>query len=396
MAPNPADSGSDESGSIRPGLARLGVVGGGQLAKMLAEVAVPAGHAVTVLDPTPDCPATTAGAHQILGDLHDAASIGELVRSVDVTTVDLENVNASALAALARDGHAVMPQPAVLGIIADKLLQKQTFEQHGLPTSRFAPLPVPSIEALTAFGLPAVQKASRGGYDGRGVALMRDTKDLAGILPVPGFVEAYVTHDIEVGVMVGRSAAGETCTWPATEMHFNAEGNLLDYLVAPARIEPDLRAQAEALAVRAVEAVDGIGIFGVEMFLTEGGDLLLNEMAPRTHNSGHYTIDACETSQFEQQLNLMIGQPLGPTTQRRPAAMVNLLGAPGFSGATVVEGAEPYADATDVRVHLYGKHDCRPLRKMGHLTALGDTVDEALERARGAAAHIVIRGDTPA
>jgi 5-(carboxyamino)imidazole ribonucleotide synthase len=370
----------------------IGVVGGGQLAMMLAQIAVPAGYAVKVLDPTQDCPATTAGATQILGDLHDAEKIGDLVRGVDVTTVDLENVNAEALASLADQGHRIIPQPRVLGIIANKLEQKQMFARNDLPTSRFEPLPEPTPALIEAFGLPAVQKAARGGYDGRGVALCRTSADLDKMLPVPGFVEAYVEHEIEIGVMVGRRADGECCTWPVTEMHFNQEGNLLDYLVAPARVPQSTQDKARDLAVSAVEALDGVGIFGVEMFLNVDGELTLNEMAPRTHNSGHYTIDACVTSQFEQQLNLLCDQPLGDTKQHHPAAMVNLLGATGYTGDTVVEGADPFITSTEVFVHLYGKHECRPLRKMGHLTALGDSVEEALERAQHAANQIIVRG----
>ena len=373
----------------------IGVVGGGQLGAMLASAVLKAGHQITVLDPTPDCPAATVGARQIEAGFFDSENIRTLVEQVDVTTVELENIDTETLNTLAQKGAPVIPQPSVVAAIANKLEQKQRYADHGLPTSRFEPMPNPSAEGIRAFGLPAVQKAERGGYDGRGVALIKTESDLDDLLPGPSFVEAFVPHQMELGVMVAITPDGESDTWPVAEMHFNPQGNLLDYLVAPARIPADVAERAQELAVSAVKAMGGIGIYGVEMFWSDDGELLLNEMAPRTHNSGHYTMDACETSQFEQQMRILLGLSLGPTTLNSKAAMVNLLGAQGFEGATVVEGADQFDDNPNVHVHMYGKHDCRFLRKMGHLTALGETVDEALERAQRAAESIVIRGANP-
>lgn len=371
----------------------IGVVGGGQLAAMLTQVAVARGLRVSVLDPAPHCPAAQAGASQIVGELFDESCLERLLRTVDITTVDLEHVPVEALQRLHAQGHIVLPEPRVLGIIANKLEQKRTLARHGIPTSRFMPLPEPSRRAVRDFGMPAVHKAERGGYDGRGVAILRGEADLEAMLRGPGFIEAYVEHTMELGVMVARNRHGHERVFPVTEMRFNPEGNLLDYLVAPARLPDEVHVLASGLALRAVRALDAVGIFGVEMFLAEDGELLVNEMAPRTHNCGHFTIDACETSQFEQQLRLLLDEPLGATRQRRPAAMVNLLGAPGYSGPTVIDGAAALRDQPDVHVHLYGKLECRPLRKMGHLTALGDSVEAALERAVAARDALTIRGE---
>ncbi|MBT6276198.1 MAG: 5-(carboxyamino)imidazole ribonucleotide synthase [Chromatiales bacterium] len=374
---------------------RIGVIGGGQLAAMLATAAASDGVSVTALDPTEHSPARIAGAAQITGDLFDEARVRELVEASDVTTVELEQVPTELLATLASEGHHIIPAPEVIGLIADKLRQKQAFADNNISTSPFEAMAYPSEAQVLRFGLPCVQKAAKGGYDGRGVAVLKDPTDLEYLLPVPGFIEAFVPQALELGVIVAQDAEGAQCVYPVTEMRFNDAGNLLDYLVSPARISTELASDAAQLASDAVRALGGEGIFGVELFVTEDGRLLVNEMAPRTHNCGHFTIDACETSQFAQQLRILLGLPLGSATQRQPAAMVNLLGADGFDGPTVVEGLETVSNLAGVHVYLYGKEACRPLRKMGHLTALGDSVDEALARARTAAAKLRIRGEHP-
>ncbi|NKC15419.1 MAG: 5-(carboxyamino)imidazole ribonucleotide synthase [Gammaproteobacteria bacterium] len=371
----------------------IGVIGGGQLAAMLTTEATAGGVDVIALDPTPRCPAAVAGARQIVSSVFDETALRTLVQSVDITTVELENVHLDLLHQLELEGHTIVPAPAVIAVIADKLAQKEVFAKQGIATAAFSPMPTPAASEVRAFGFPCVQKAARGGYDGRGVTVMRDETELVNLLPVPGFLEAFVPNATELGVMVARSRCGEEAVYPVTEMVFNGAGNMLDYLLAPARIPGAVERAAKDLALQAVRAVNGTGIFGVEMFLTHTGQLLVNEMAPRTHNCGHFTIDACATSQFAQQLRLLTGTPLGSPSQHRAAAMINLLGAAGYAGAARIYGVDKARTAGPVNIYLYGKHECRPLRKMGHLTALGATVDEALADARKASQAIIIRGE---
>lgn len=370
---------------------RIGIVGGGQLAAFLVDVAIERGNPVTVLDPEPRCPAGARGVPVIVGAMTDADALDQLAVASDVMTVDLEAVNVEALAHIDDEGTPVIPRPRVLASITNKLTQKQALQAAGIPTSQFIPFDGQDLSVVGSLGWPAVNKAATGGYDGRGVAIIDDERNLDQILPVPGFIEAWVEHDMEIAVMVARGS-GTTITYDPVEMVFNPAGNLLDELVAPARISEDLRTQAMHLAKRTVEAFDGEGLFGIEMFLTPEGELLVNEVSPRTHNSGHYTMDACDVSQFEQQYRILMGQPPVAARQLRAAVMFNLLGAPGFRGATVIEGQSDIERLDNVHAYIYGKHECFPLRKMGHVTVTAETVEEALQLAARVRPMISIRG----
>ncbi|MEM8963821.1 MAG: 5-(carboxyamino)imidazole ribonucleotide synthase [Acidobacteriota bacterium] len=372
---------------------RLGIIGGGQLARMTVPRAKQLGCSVTVLDPTPDSPGMQMADRRIVGAFDDSAALHELATSCDVTTFDIETVETSILEALAADGVRIVPSPRLLSTVQDKLAQKRAYEAKGIPTAPFAALDTPSLEAFEAFGFPLVQKARTGGYDGRGVAVLRSPDDLELALPVPSLVERFITHEKELAVMVARGLTGETAVYPVVEMVFDPRANILDELLAPARIDAELVRAAQELAIRTVEALDGVGVFGVELFSTPGGELLVNEIAPRTHNSGHYTIEACVTDQFEQQVRAIMGLPLGSTEQLRPAALRNLLGAPeSVAGATMVHGLDEALALDGVAVHLYGKAQSRPFRKMGHVTAIADTLETARERAARAAELLVIEG----
>ncbi len=346
---------------------------------------------MTVVDPEPRCPAALKGAEVIAKPMHDEQALTELASKSDVITVDLEAVNVEALAAIAAAGTPVIPDPTVLKQMTNKLTQKQVMLDQGIATSPFHPFDGSDLTRLGHLGWPVVNKAASGGYDGRGVAIIESEADAGKVLPVPGFIEAYVEHQMEIAVMVARDA-DRTTTWAPVEMVFNQAGNLLDQLVAPARISTDLGRQAEALARRAIEAFNGIGIFGVEMFLTNEEELLVNEISPRTHNSGHYTMDVCAPSQFEQQYRLLIGEPLLEPTMTGSAVMFNLLGATGYQGETVIEGLDDLVCLDSVHPYIYGKHQCFPLRKMGHVTVTGDSVDQALGLAETARSLINIRG----
>jgi 5-(carboxyamino)imidazole ribonucleotide synthase len=382
-------------------MSRIGIIGGGQLAAMLVEACNAANasensvHRVLVLDADPKCPATLVGGTHIMGKPATGEGYDSLAAVSDVLTIDVENVSVEDLSTLQTAGHTVVPAPALLQRITDKLEQKRWYTELGLPTAEFIPHPAEQEITSEPFGFPVVQKAARGGYDGRGVCVLRSLADNADRLPVSGFLERYIERRMEISVMVAADGHGEVVSYQPVEMVFHEGGNVLDYLVAPARLEADPLTRAQELAVTAIKAMEGQGIFGVEMFLTEAGALLINEISPRTHNSGHYTMEACRTSQFTQQLNIVTGRPLGSTEQLNPAVMFNLLGADGFKGDTVVEGAAEVSSDTDVSVHLYGKSHCFPGRKMGHVTVVADTVDAALKKMDHIRPQIQVRGANP-
>jgi 5-(carboxyamino)imidazole ribonucleotide synthase len=374
-------------------VARIGLIGGGQLGRMIVKAAKRLGCTCVVLDPVPGSPAAQVAGHQIVGDYSDPVRLRELADACDVITYELEDVETGVLAMLEREGHAIRPRPELLATIQDKLLQKRFLAQAGIPTSEFIELLDDAPEAFESFGFPLVQKARRGGYDGRGVVVMHDRRDTTLALPVPSYVERFVDADKELAVMVARSLDGECRAYPTVEMRFRADDNVLDFLVAPAAVDSDVAERAEALAMRTVTAMDGVGVFGVEMFLTREQELLVNEVAPRTHNSGHHTIEACVTDQFEQHLRAILGLPLGDTRQLSPATMVNLLGAAGFAGRPVITGLKAALAIPGVCVHIYGKAVSKPGRKMGHVTVVERTLEAACEKAKQVKQLIEIKGD---
>ena len=371
----------------------IGIVGGGQLAGLLAEEVNRQGATLYCLDPDPECPAALMGARHVPGHRHSAGDIEKLAGLVDVITVDLEDVNIDALAKLSQSRMKVIPDPETLFLITNKLRQKEVLRDASLPTSPFTAYDGADPNLLGSQGWPAVQKAAEGGYDGRGVAILSSPAEADQRLRLPGFVEAYVPDATELSVMVARDALGHTATWPTTEMEFDEYGNLLTRLIAPARISDDTAESARELATRTIAAFDGVGVFGVELFLQPDGQLLINEIAPRTHNSGHYTIDACITSQFLQQFNILAGLPLADTTQSAPAVMCNILGESGYEGEAVIEGLDGLLETPGVHPYLYGKRLCFPLRKMGHITAVADTVEAAQQLADTARKQLVVRGN---
>ena len=362
-------------------LARVGLIGGGQLGRMIVKAAKSLGCVCVVLDPVPDCPAGQIAARQIVGGYRDADKIHELAADCDVLTFELEDIGADTLAELEAEGHPVHPSASVLKVIQDKLTQKQFLKSHGIPTSEFEEVASPNLTQFCAFGFPLVQKVRRGGYDGRGVAVMATEAAFAKHLPAPSLIERFVEAEKEIAVLVARSTTGEIKTYPAVEMCMHPGGNLLNLLLAPADISDAVREQAEDIAIRTVEALNGVGIFGVEMFVDQDGWVLVNEVAPRTHNSGHHTIEANVTDQFEQHLRAILGLPLGSTEMLSPAAMINLLGAPGESGRPVLRGLDETLAIPGACMHLYGKATTSPFRKMGHITILDHDIAAAKAKA---------------
>jgi 5-(carboxyamino)imidazole ribonucleotide synthase len=362
-------------------VARIGIIGGGQLGRMLVKAAKRLGCSCVVLDPTPGSPAGQVSGKQIVADSHDPAALLDLASQVDVVTFDIEDIDVAILSAISQRGHQILPPADLLAEIQDKLRQKQMLVRLGIPTADFVEAAQVDQGRLSGFGFPLVQKARRGGYDGRGVVVMKSSDDAAQALPVPSLLERFVPAAKELAVIVVRAQDGEVRSYEPVEMCFRAGENILDMLLAPARIEPRVAAAARRLATETVSALGGVGIFGVELFLTEDDELLVNEIAPRTHNSGHYTIEACITDQFEQHLRAITGLPLGATDQMMPAAMINLLGAPGESGPPVIRGLQAALAIPGVSVHWYGKAETRPFRKMGHVTVLDTDIERAREKA---------------
>ncbi len=366
----------------------IGILGGGQLAKMSAQAARKLGFSVKVLDPTPGCPASMV-AEQVLGSFRDREDIRKFLQGCHVITFDIEHVETTILKEFS-ETIKIIPSPDVLSLIQDKLEQRRAYQKAGLPIPKFVEIKTP--EDLKTL-LPCVQKSITGGYDGRGTTILRSEEDLSKALPCPSFVEEYLDLEKELGVMVVRSEKGEVALYDVVEMVFHPEGNLLDFLFCPADIDPSLAEEAKELALEAVKAINGFGLFGVELFLDKKGKLYVNEIAPRPHNSGHHTIEACYTSQFEQHIRVITGLPLGSTRLLSPAVMINLLGEEGYFGKPRYEGLEKALAIPGVSVHIYGKRETFPLRKMGHVTILGETTEEALAKARQVKKLLKIKGE---
>ena len=357
----------------------IGIIGGGQLGRMMTQAAKKMGFHVIVLDPVDNSPAGQVADSQITGSWNDEASLRKLVESCDVMTYDLEHINTDALIKLADEGNEIHPDPRVLSVIQDKLLQKQCIEDAGLSTPAFIELT--DDDDFVKFGYPLVQKTRKGGYDGKGVLIMKDASALAEKLPGACMLEKMVDLHMELGVMVARSQSGEIISYPVTEMTFDDRSNILDLCIVPARISADLEMKARELAEKTIGALGGVGIFGVEMFVDKAGDVFVNEVAPRPHNSGHYTIEACVTSQYEQHIRAVAGLPFGSTDQMRPCVMYNILGEPGYTGEPKLDGLETCLEVPGVSLHMYGKAETRGFRKMGHATVTSVDLEEALEKA---------------
>ena len=389
---------------------RIGIIGGGQLGRMAIEEARKYLARIYMLTPEYPAPGAEIADECFVGALGSYEDVLELAESVDVLSYEIEHVNVEALREAERRGKVVIPSAGVLALIQDKAEQKRMLDAHGLPTAPWAivgdddregaAVEKPAAAALRAAaellgGFPVVQKSRRGGYDGRGVAAL-DAADSDASLSGPSFLEKRIDLAKELAVVVARAPDGSTATYPCVEMVFDPRANLCDSVLAPAALSSAQRGSAQELALACIRALEedslkfgsprggAAGIFAVEMFLTKSGEILVNEIAPRPHNSGHFSIEACCASQFDQYIRVLLGLPLGSAELLRPAMMLNLLGEPGQSGEAEYVGLERALAIPGVALHLYGKREVRPFRKMGHLTALGDTAEEASERAQAA------------
>ncbi|MDX1278769.1 5-(carboxyamino)imidazole ribonucleotide synthase [Oceanihabitans sediminis] len=360
---------------------KLGILGGGQLGKMLLTETRKYDIYTCVLDASNDAPCKIGSNEFHLGDLLDFDTVYQFGKKVDVLTIEIENVNVDALEKLEKEGITVYPSAKTLRTIQNKAKQKLFYIDNNLPTapfSRFAYLS--EIEdAVNNGGLhfPFVWKAAQFGYDGNGVKIVRTLEDLNGLPKGECITEELIPFKNELAVIVSRNAKGEVKTFPVVEMEFHPEANQVEYVICPARIDPEIAKKAEEVALKTSQAFKHVGLLAVEMFQTKDDKILINEVAPRPHNSGHQTIEANYTSQFEQHIRAILNLPLGSTANKGGGIMVNLVGAEGYTGNVVYKNIEEIMSMDGVTPHIYGKKETRPFRKMGHVTIVNEDINEA-------------------
>jgi 5-(carboxyamino)imidazole ribonucleotide synthase len=360
---------------------KLGILGGGQLGKMLLFDTRKFDIQTYVLDPSDEAPCKIACNQFFKGDLMDFDTVYNFGKLVDVLTFEIELVNLDALEKLENEGLKVYPSPQTLKLIQNKGVQKDFYAQHNIPTSDYKrfdtlkDLVVQIIESKIKF--PFVWKCTQFGYDGTGVKIIRTMEDLDTVPDVECIAETMVPFKNELAVIVCRNPAGDIKTYPVVEMEFHPEANQVEYVICPARIDDKVALKAREIALTVSEKFHHVGILAVEMFQTEEDEILVNEVAPRPHNSGHYSIEASYTSQFENHLRAVLDLPLGNTASKVAGIMVNLVGEEGFSGDVIYENIEKIMSWNGVTPHVYGKKQTRPFRKMGHVTIVNENIDEA-------------------
>jgi 5-(carboxyamino)imidazole ribonucleotide synthase len=361
---------------------KLGILGGGQLGRMLIQQAINYNVTVKVLDPDREAPCRKLCDEFTVGSLGDYETVYNFGKTVDLLTIEIEKVNVDALEQLEKEGIVVYPQPRIIRLIQDKGLQKQFFKENDIPTADFQI--VNSLEQLkqSHIPFPYIQKLRRDGYDGKGVYKVVDESYLDKAFTEPSLVERWIDFEKEIAVIVARNDDGDVKCFPMVEMEFNPEANLVEFLIAPSTLPFEIHQEAENIAKRIAESLKIVGLLAVEMFLDKHGRVLVNELAPRPHNSGHQTIEGNTVSQFEQHLRAIFNQPLGNTDCLNNAIMVNVLGEAGYEGPAVYQGIEKVLNQPGVYIHLYGKALTKPFRKMGHVTIVDADREKAIEKAR--------------
>ena len=367
---------------------KLGILGGGQLGKMLLYETRKWDIQTKVLDASPEAPCKIACNEFVLGSLLDFDTVYNFGKDVDVLTIEIENVNVDALEQLENEGVKVYPPTQSLRTIQNKATQKLFYTDHQIPTAPFSRFAYTSEigDSIANGGLsfPFVWKSAQFGYDGQGVKVVRSSADLEGLPNVECIAEEMIPFKNELAVIVARSESGEVATYPVVEMEFHPEANQVEYVICPARISSEVAEKARNIALKVSERIAQVGLLAVELFQTQEDDILVNEVAPRPHNSGHYSIEASYTNQFEQHLRAILGFPLGNTDSKVAGVMVNLVGAEGHTGEVVYENLDRVLGMDGVTPHIYGKKQTRPFRKMGHVTI----VDEHMETARNVAQEV--------
>lgn len=360
---------------------KLGILGGGQLGKMLLTETRKFDITTFVLDPSNEAPAQYGATKFFVGSLLDYETVYQFGKMCDVITIEIENVNLDALEKLEEEGHIVFPSPKTLRLIQNKGKQKDFYVENNIPTSkhqRFVDLnDLKKALEKDELEFPFVWKCAQFGYDGNGVKICRSTMDLLHLPEVECIAEEMVPFKNELAVIVARNANGDIITYPVVEMEFHPEANQVEYVICPARIDEKVSQLAIEIALQVSKAFNHIGLLAVEMFQTENDDILVNEVAPRPHNSGHHTIEASYTSQFENHLRSVLNLPLGNTDSKVAGIMVNLVGEEGFSGPVIYENIEKIMAIDGVTPHIYGKKETRPFRKMGHVTIVNEDMAAA-------------------
>ncbi len=365
---------------------KLGILGGGQLGKMLLTETRKFDIYTCVLDPSDEAPAKIACNEFTQGDLMDYETVVNFGKNVDVLTIEIENVNVNALETLEKQGVKVFPSSKTLKIIQNKATQKLFYVDHNIPTAEFARFAyVSEIEDAIDNGglqLPFVWKAAQFGYDGNGVKVVRSKADLKTLKDGECIAEKMIPFKNELAVIVSRNVNGDVKTYPVVEMEFHPEANQVEYVICPARISSKVAQKAQETALKVAHAFDHVGLLAVEMFQTRNDEILVNEVAPRPHNSGHHTIESGYTSQFEQHIRAILNLPLGKTDYKVAGVMVNLVGAEGYSGDVHYEHIDKIMAIDGVTPHIYGKKQTRPFRKMGHITIVNEDLNTARQIAQ--------------
>jgi 5-(carboxyamino)imidazole ribonucleotide synthase len=360
----------------------IGILGGGQLGRMILQNAINLNLNISVLDPDKNAPCKHLVKKFTQGSLTDYETVLAFGKGKDLITIEIENVNIEALKALEKEGVKVYPQPHIIELIQDKGAQKMFYQRNNLPSPDF--FLVEKKEQISKYAdyFPFFQKLRKGGYDGKGVTKLVSPHHLDKAFDSPSVLERLVDFDKELAVIVARSESGEVKCFPVVECEFSPEANLVEFLFSPANIKKNIEKEAIRLATQVAEKLGIVGLLAVELFLTKDGKVLINEVAPRPHNSGHHTIEANVTSQFEQHLRAILNLPLGDTSIVKAGVMVNLLGDFGHEGVAIYQGMEDVMKFSGVYIHLYGKQLTKPFRKMGHVTIVDDDILKAKQKAK--------------
>ncbi len=360
---------------------KLGILGGGQLGRMLIQQAINYNIHISSLDPDSNAPCKDIASNFTVGSLNDYDTVYAFGKQVNMLTIEIEHVNVEALMKLEEEGVLVFPQPSVLKMIQDKGLQKQFYADNDIPTPEYYLIERKSDIATHANKFPFFQKLRKGGYDGKGVVKLSDPTKLNDAFDAPSVLEKLVDFKKEISVIVARNQQGEIKTFPSVECDFNPEANLVEFLFSPASHSVEVEEKAQQIAYDIAKKLGIVGILAVEMFVTQNDEVLVNEIAPRPHNSGHQTIEGNYTSQYEQHLRAILDLPLGNTEIILPSVMINLLGEKGYEGNAQYEGLEEVLKIKGAHIHLYGKKTTKPFRKMGHVTVVDEHIHLAKAKA---------------
>lgn len=352
---------------------KLGIIGGGQLGRMLIQAGIDLNINFAILDSDENAPCKKLVDDFTLGNLKDYKTVINFGQKCDLITIEIEHINVDALFELEKMGKTIYPSPSLLKIVQDKGLQKQFYKENNIPTSNFRLVEEIANEKIR---FPVVHKLRKGGYDGKGVNILKSEIDLQNSFKEPSIIEDFVPFQKELAVIVARNNSGEINSFPVVEMVFHPTANLVEYLFSPAEISNEITTKAKKIAHQLAEKIELIGILAVEMFLTENNEILVNEIAPRPHNSGHQTIEGNITSQYQQHLRAILNLPLGDTSTIMPSAMVNILGANGHTGNAKAKGLEKVMAIKGVYPHFYGKQTTKPFRKMGHCTIVDKSIGD--------------------